>query len=263
MQKFNFINVLAQSIKPIRFMVMINKIRSRFFSYEGTLSREQNLEWIKKNVTEVSIFANTISSTLWEEAITQTKILEKNANKTLENIKYDLGGGADYPLLYFLTRYLSPNNVLETGVAAGFSSYAILSALQKNGKGTLYSSDFPYFRIKDPEKYIGIVVEENLKKNWNLFIDGDENNLPKIFKKVKNIDIFSYDSDKTYLARSKTLTKVSKFLSENSVIIMDDIQDNSFFYDYIKENNISNWKVFEFHNKYLGIIGKLVKLEEL
>ena len=91
----------------------------------------------------------------------------------------------------------------------------------------------------------------------NLFIEGDENNLPKIFKKVKKIDIFSYDSDKTYF-ESKTLKKVSKFLTENSVIIMDDIQDNSFFYDYIKENDISNWKIFEFNNKYLGIIGKLV-----
>ena len=164
-------------------------------------------------------------------------------------------------MLYFLTRYLNPKNVLETGVAAGFSSYAILSALQKNGKGTLYSSDFPYFRIKDPEKYIGIVVEKSLRKNWNLFIEGDENNLPKIFKTVKKIDIFSYDSDKTYSGRSKTLKKVSNFLTENSVIIMDDIQDNSFFHDYIKENNISNWKVFEFHNKYLGIIGKLVNLK--
>ena len=261
MQKFNFTNVLKQSIKPLRFLVMINKIRSRFFFHEGTLTWEQNLEWIKENVTEVSIFANSISSTLWEEAITQSKILEENSKKTLENINYDLGGGADYPLLYFLTRYLVPKNVLETGVAAGFSSYAILSALKKNGKGTLYSSDFPYFRIKDPEKYIGIVVEENLKKNWNLFIEGDENNLPKIFKRVKKIDIFSYDSDKTYSGRSKTLKKVSKFLTENSVIIMDDIQDNSFFYDYIKENNISNWKVFEFNNKYLGIIGKLVNLK--
>ena len=83
--------------------------------------------------------------------------------------------------------------------------------------------------------------------------------MPKIFKKVEKIDIFSYDSDKTYLGRSKTLKKVSKFLTENSVIIMDDIQDNSFFYDYIKENNISNWKIFEFNNKYLGIIGKLIK----
>ncbi len=258
MQKFNFINVLKQSIKPTRFVVMFNKIRGRFLPYEGTLSREQNLEWIKRNLTEVSVFAKTISSTLWEEAITQSKIIEQKANKTLETIMYPLGGGADYPLLYFLTRYLSPKTVLETGVAAGFSSYAILSAIQKNGKGTLYSSDFPYFRIKDPEKYIGIVVENHLRKNWNLFIEGDENNLPKILKTVKNIDIFSYDSDKTYSGRSKTFKKVSEFLNENSVIIIDDIQDNSFFYDYIKENNISNWKVFKFKNKYLGIIGKLV-----
>ncbi len=54
---------------------------------------------------------------------------------------------------------------------------------------------------------------------------------------------------------------MSKFLTENSVIIMDDIQDNSFFYDYIKENNISNWKVFKFKNKYLGIIGKLINFK--
>ena len=261
MQKFNFINVLKQSIKPSRFLVMINKIRRRFFFNEGTLTQDQNLKWIKENVTEVSNFAKTISPQLWEEAITQSKKIEQNANKTLENIPYNLGGGADYPLLYFLTRYLSPENVLETGVAAGFSSYAILSALQKNGKGTLYSSDFPYFRIKDPERYIGIVVEKNLRKNWNLFIEGDENNLQKIFKIVKKIDIFSYDSDKTYSGRSKTLKKVSKFLTENSVIIMDDIQDNSFFYDYIKENNISNWKVFKFNNKYLGIIGKLINFK--
>ena len=237
--------------------MLINKIRRRFFFNDGTLTQDQNLKWIKENLTEVSNFAKTISPHLWEEAITQSKTIEQNADKTLENIPYDLGGGADYKLLYFLTRYLSPENVLETGVAAGFSSYAILSALQKNGKGTLYSSDFPYFRIKDPERYIGIVVEKNLRKSWNLFIEGDENNLPKIFKIVKKIDIFSYDSDKTYSGRSKTLKKVSKFLTENSVIIMDDIQDNSFFYDYIKENNISNWKVFKFNNKYLGIIGKM------
>jgi hypothetical protein len=35
---------------------------------------------------------------------------------------------------------------------AGFSSSAILTALKENGEGILYSSDFPYFRIKNPEK---------------------------------------------------------------------------------------------------------------
>ena len=110
--------------------------------------------------------------------------------------------------------------------------------LQKNGKGKLFSSDFPYFRIKDPEKYIGIVVEKKLKNNWHLFVKGDENNLPMIFKKVKQIDIFSYDSDKTYSGKSKTFKKVFNYLTENSVIILDDIQDDSFFYDFVQKNNI-------------------------
>ena len=240
---------------------MFKKVYNRLFPYEGSLSKNQNLVWIKKNVSEISTFANSLSSSIWEESITQSHNLEKNANEILGKIKYDLGGGAAYPLLYFLVRYLSPDNVLETGVAAGFSSYSILSALGRNGKGTLYSSDFPYFRIDDPEKYIGIVVEKNLRKNWHLFIEGDDNNLPKIFKRVNKIDMFSYDSDKTYAGRSKTLKKVSKLLNENSVIIMDDIQDNSFFYDYIKENNIANWKVFEFNKKYLGLIGNIVNIK--
>lgn len=259
MQEFNFINVFRQTLKPSRFFVMLNKVYSRLFSYEGSLNKDQNLKWIKENVSDVSIFANNISSSLWEEAIMQSKTLEKDAKKTLEKIEYDLGGGAAYPLLYFLTRYLRPENVLETGVAAGFSSYSILSALQKNQKGTLYSSDFPYFRIKDPEKYIGIVVKKKLRKNWHLYVEGDENNLPKILKRIKIIDMLSYDSDKTYAGRSKTFKKLFNSLSENSVIIMDDIQDNSFFYDYIQDNNIPNWKVFEFQKKYLGIIGEVVK----
>ncbi len=44
---------------------------------------------------------------------------------------------------------------------------------------------------------------------------------------------------------------------------MDDIQDNSFFYDFIREKNITNWKVFEFQSKYLGIIGKIVNQKNL
>ena len=261
MQKFNLKNVLIQSLKPTSFLVMFNKVINRLFSYRGSLSKNKNLKWIKENLSDISTFANNISPALWKEALKESTILEENANKTLEKIKYPLGGGAAYPLLYFLTRYLRPESVLETGVAAGFSSYAILSALQKNGKGKLYSSDFPYFRIKDPEKYIGIVVEKKLKNNWHLFVKGDENNLPMIFKQVKQIDIFSYDSDKTYSGKSKTFKKVFNYLTENSVIILDDIQDDSFFYDFIQKNNILNWKLFEFQNKYLGIIGNLIHQE--
>ena len=55
-----------------------------------------------------------------------------------------LGGGGNFILLYFLTRKFN-KVVVETGVAAGWSSLAILGAFEKNGEGKLYSSDFPYF----------------------------------------------------------------------------------------------------------------------
>lgn len=257
MQNLNFKNVFFQARKPSRFFVMIGKIYNRIYKYEGSLSKEQNLEWIKNNVSEISSFANSISPKIWKESKMQSNILEKNANDILKDLKVNIGGGAAYSLLYFLTRYLKPENVIETGVAAGFSSNSILTALHKNGKGKLYSSDFPYFRIKNPEKYIGIVVEKKLKKNWELFIEGDSNNLRRICKKLKKIDIFSYDSDKTYHGVKSAFEKISNLLTQDTVIILDDIQDHSFFYDYLKQKNILNWRVFQFEGKYLGLISNL------
>ena len=36
---------------------------------------------------------------------------------------------------------------------------------------------------------------------------------------------------------------------------MDDIQDNSFFYDYVLELVNSNWYIFKFEGKYIGVVG--------
>ena len=35
---------------------------------------------------------------------------------------------------------------------------------------------------------------------------------------------------------------------------MDDIQDNSFFYDFVIKNKLNKWKIFSFENKYVGMI---------
>ena len=87
-------------------------------------------------------------------------VLKNDANKILSEIQVDLGGGGNYYLLYFLVRKVNPKIVVETGVAAGWSSLSILRAFQKSGFGKLYSSDFPYFRLNKPEKYIGIVTQK-------------------------------------------------------------------------------------------------------
>ena len=141
-------------------------------------------------------------------------------------------------------------------MGAGFSSNAILSGIKKNKKGKLYSSDFPYFRIPNAEKYIGILVKKKLKKNWNLFIDGDRINLFNIKKKIKNkrIDLIHYDSDKSYIGKSFFFKSISEYIKTNAIIIIDDIQDDKFFLDYIEENKFKNFKIFKFKNKFLGLI---------
>lgn len=254
------INVIRQAFKNhSNFRVILQKIKKRVFPVQNTISIADNLKWIKSNLSNYEELLLSLDANLWKETQQVSEKLTNHANQILEKIPYQLGGGGFYPFLYFITRYTKPNNIVETGVAAGFSSYAFLTAIDFNQKGHLYSSDFPYFRLPSPEKYIGIVVEESLKKYWNLYIEGDEINLGKILGKVDKIDIFHYDSEKSYSGRKIAMSLIADKLSSQSIILIDDIQDNSFFYDYINENNPLNWSIFEFEGKYIGMVGKIAK----
>lgn len=257
MQKNNLKNIFIQALKPQRFFVMFHKVLSRFFDHSGNLSTQENLLWIKKHCSDFAALAKNLDSCLWQETQIFSNQLEEKSQKILASVEYDLGGGGIYPLLYFITRYTKPNCIVETGVAAGFSSSSFLSAIEKNGHGKLYSSDFPYFRLPNPEKYIGIVVDHSLKRNWHLFIEGDAKNLPKIVAETDTIEIFHYDSDKTYRGRKSALSIVKKAFAENTIVLIDDIQDNSFFHDYIEKTKPSAWHIFEFQKKYIGMVGTI------
>ena len=75
--------------------------------------------------------------------------------------------------------------------------------------------------------------------------------------KKKGIDIFHYDSDKSYSGRKRCFKIINDYINTNSITIMDDIQDNGFFYDYILKNKGLFWKIFKFQGKYVGLIGKI------
>lgn len=260
MQNINIKNILLQVIKPKRIFVMLKKVKKRLMDDKGLISKEENMQWIKSYCSNFEIIANKFNPTLWREAETFSKMLRERAKKILNEIEYELGGGGAYPFLYFVVRHIQPNCIVETGVAAGFSSYAFLSAIKVNGKGKLHSSDFPYFRIPNPEKYIGIIVDDSLRTDWNLYIDGDETNLPKIINSIDSIDVFHYDSDKSYSGRKYAMSLIEKKLSKNGIILMDDIQDNSYFHDYVVSRQIQAWNIFEFDGKYVGMVGKLRKM---
>jgi predicted O-methyltransferase YrrM len=212
--------------------------------------------WLLSNSTDLNDLLISWDKELFEETLIVSKKIKEEANIILSDIDLSLGGGGAYPLLYFITRKLKPNNILETGVAVGYSSYAFLLGIEKNGIGKLYSSDFPYFRIKDPEKYIGILVPKKLKLHWNLFLEGDRINFGKIKKfDIEKFDLIHYDSDKTYKGRDLLLSEFNNYLTKNTIIIFDDIQDNYHFYDLVINKKVKDWRIFSFENKYLGVIG--------
>ena len=255
MNEIKIYNIIKFISNLNKFSVLLNKVYRRFFDNKGKLSKKENIEFLKNNISDTENFFLAIDENIWKESCNFSKKLKKESFNKFKNIQYDLGGGGAYDIIYFITRYSKPRNVLEGGVAAGYSSASFLEAINLNQIGHLYSSDFPYFRIKNGIDYIGILVPEHLKKYWSLLVDGDKKNLQAFNLIIKGgIDLIHYDSDKTYNGRKIFFKLIRNKISEKTTIIFDDIQDNSFFYDYINSNKIEKWRIFKFEGKFVGII---------
>ena len=64
--------------------------------------------------------------------------------------------------LYCLVRLRKMQNVWETGVADGVSSFVILQAMNRNGQGTLHSTDI--------RSDVGVLVRPEERTRWDLHI---------------------------------------------------------------------------------------------
>ena len=248
--KNTFLNIL----KGKYFLVIIKKIIKRFEKDSSEEAKKWAIENTKFSTDE---FCKLIDPVLYNEILLDIYSIEKEANNKLSKLSVSLGGGGNFILLYFLTRKFKPKVVVETGVAAGWSSLAILRAFEKNGEGKLYSSDFPYFRLKNPEQYIGYLAKNEINKSdWFLDMRGDDLAIPEILNRIgdNNIDLFHYDSDKCYSGRNKVFKKLFYKFNSKTVVIFDDIQDNLHFKDLIEQSN-EDYCIIEFKGKYLGIIG--------
>ena len=250
----NIINIINQFFKGNRSKILLSKISNRFSNLISV--DKTDLAWLNDNQSDLDNFLININLDLWQESKNIHKEINDRANKILPVLNVKLGGGASDKLLYFLVRLKKPNTIIETGVAAGFSSLSILKAIDLNKKGKLYSSDFPYFRLKEPEKYIGTLVDRDIYKNWELEIEGDSVNIPRFLNRIEKIDLFHYDSDKSYGGKLKTFELVRPKLSINSVVIFDDIQDDNFFKNLVIKNNYE-FKIFKVDNKFIGLIESL------
>lgn len=252
MARFSLLRNLLRSGYP---SVVSDKLISRASESAGRMfNRTPATVWVQQEAKAVAELATGLDAELWEESQRFAAAFEPKAGRRLSAVGLPVGGGGHYPLLHFLTRLCRPTVVVETGVAAGWSSVAVLEALQANGEGELHSSDFPYFRLPDPEKLIGILVEERLLSRWHLYTRGDRQNLPEILSGLHHVDLFHYDSDKSARGRRRALGHIIPKLTPAALVVMDDVQDNHHFRELVAAQGWDYW-IAPFAGKFTGLTG--------
>jgi len=130
--------------------------------------------------------------------------------------------------LFALVRLHNPATVVETGVGGGYGSAYILTAMEQNKFGRLYSVDSStYF---DPQYFnlpkgmeCGGVVPKHLRHRWELSLGGAEHDLPLLLARLGTIDMFIHDSLHTRANMEFEYEIAWKHLSPGGVLISHDI----------------------------------------
>jgi len=154
--------------------------------------------------------------------------------------------------LYLLCRIVQPRNIIETGVAYGLSSLYILSAMNKNNSGNLYSID-SIFRPWQSKEMIGAIIPEKLQKRWKLILGKSNLELDKLFNKIDDVEIFIHDSLHTYKNMTFEFDCAINKINKNGIIISDDILDNDAFYNFTKNKKRKKY-VVKVNNVAIGLI---------
>tara|TARA_B100000214_G_C23967062_1_gene628263 strand:+ start:1626 stop:2438 length:813 start_codon:yes stop_codon:yes gene_type:complete len=250
-------------VNTVRFNLWKATFRKVFQQNSNDLLTKPALDWYESEAITIPQFANENNIPIDDSVITeQMNEITKKREKDKESVQNNkqpkrirMGGFANVPFVYSIVKEMKRKYCLECGVSMGASSYAILKALDQNKEGILLSNDLPYLWNSDPVSKIGMLVPDDLKKRWKLYIGDDIDNLSEMLKEIKLIDFAHYDSNKSYKARSFFWDALNPHLTNDSLIVFDDIIDNNHFYD-LANNLDDSWKSYVIFDdlKYIGIL---------
>jgi predicted O-methyltransferase YrrM len=232
-------------------------VRRKFMpDMDGAEQQTKATEWAAQRAVPVNVALSAVG------LLKQGKPLPKLSRKVLAEAErlakratVEMGGAADLSLIHAAARLAGARRAVETGVAYGWSSLAILTALAENGGGRLASVDMPYPKMHN-EPFVGIVVPDRLRANWTLIRLPDRNGLKHAIAQFEGtIDFAHYDSDKSYYGRSFAYPLIWKALAPGGVFISDDIQDNLRFAEFVAEQGVP-FAVTGCAGRFVGICRK-------
>jgi Methyltransferase domain len=136
--------------------------------------------------------------------------------------------------VWCVARHLRPSDVVETGVARGFTTRFILEALERNGAGSLWSVDLPPPLYPELHVQIGAAVSANLKHRWNYVRGSSRRRLPGLLGRLKQVDMFVHDSRHSERNVRFELDQVWAALRPGGVVVVDDIDMNWGFHSFMQ-----------------------------
>jgi predicted O-methyltransferase YrrM len=154
------------------------------------------------------------------------------ADAAVREARARLGGAGELQLLYGLCELTQATRVIETGVAYGWSTLALLLSLEPRG-GLLVSTDMP--SPGQPGGWVGCAVPTALRGGWRLIDLPDREGLPRALKVLPVLDLAHYDSDKSWAGRRWAYPQLWSALRPGGIFVSDDIQDDVAFRDFAAE----------------------------
>jgi predicted O-methyltransferase YrrM len=166
---------------------------------------------------------------VWNTLAQQLRAVERVAGE--ETLPPGIGQDADVALArltFCAVTHLRPRVVVETGVARGLSTRAILTALRRNDFGHLWSIDLPPLAHGwGAEK--ALRIDESLARRWTFVRGASRRRLPDVVARTNGIDVFVHDSLHTESNMTAEFNAVWPALVQGGVLFADDIGGNSAF----------------------------------
>ena len=196
-----------------------------------------------------------IGASIWEKTIEEEFVdVYRVAGERVAACPVRMGGAANATLLYVLCEHLEAKRVIETGVAYGWSTLAILLSLRNRAGSKLWSVDLPYFELRN-DSWIGCAVPPGMRGPWYLYRMADREGLPRALHAAGSIDIAHHDSDKSSFGRRWAYECLWRGLRPGGILVCDDVGDNLAYRNFCEERNLEPLVVQD-SNKYQGLAVK-------
>lgn len=252
----NRLQTILWFLKKPQYIPQIVQVLKRKKNAKHENTREEATKWCEENSISQQ---EALKLLIGKDAFIEFKQLFPEifafAHQQVANCPVEMGGEGAISFLHHLVKANHAKKIIETGVAYGWSSLAILLAIQNQHDAKLISNDMPYIKMNNDD-FVGCVIPENLKTKWELQRLPDVKGIPLALKKLNHeIDLCHYDSDKSYTGRMWASPLLWNALKIGGFFVSDDINDNIAFKHFCEQVNRKP-VIIEHFGKYVGIIIK-------